>query len=656
LSWAVTTRLMAEGKSFSGRERNSFFLNVGNGRFADVSGLSGFDFLDDARSLCIVDWDFDGALDFWAYNRNSPRLRLMRNAFGAGTKNTAPAHWVAFELHGVTCNRDAIGARVEVTTPSGTQMRTLRAGEGFLSQSSKWLHVGLGDDTEISKVTVRWPGAEVAQIFTSVTPDAFHRLEQGTSAAMQWMPPNTSSALHAADQPSLPVDESARIVLAARPPVPPLEIIEDIAPGTPMLINVWATWCGPCLEELGTFVDRAEDFEQNNLKIVLLNADDPAESDRPAKVAATLRKLRCPFDSRLPDERSIRILDAFQRALTQRQRPLPLPASFLVDAEGRVAVVYKGKADVDTILADVGTLATGPDAWRAQATPFAGQWYRRPPQPNPLRIAMKFLDLDEADLSAAYLEKFLSTNADTIDSKSALADVYFALGRARATGDQKSAAAKAYQSAIKTDPRYRKAYVELGHMLLDSRSFDAADRLLSRAVQLDKGDADTVVLEAMARFGMGKFVDVEKLCRYALTLQPNHVTARYNLAFALQQLDLHREAAENYARLLGESPGQIMAANNLAWLFATSPDDAVRNGLQAIKLSRKLCDSAAGAKQPIFWMTLGAAYGESGDFGNATISAQRALELCDDIPKGSTLPSTLQQHLQSYQQGKAVRD
>ncbi|MDA0814244.1 MAG: ASPIC/UnbV domain-containing protein, partial [Verrucomicrobia bacterium] len=177
---------MAEGRSFSGHERNSFFLNIGHGKFADLSGLSGFDFLDDARALSLGDWDFDGALDFWVYNRNSPRLRLMRN--NTLSVHSDSAHWIALGLRGITCNRDAIGARVEVTTASGSQMRTLRAGEGFLSQSSKWLHIGLGKDDAIQKVTVRWPGSAAPEIFSSVAPNTFQILEQGMVSAERWMP------------------------------------------------------------------------------------------------------------------------------------------------------------------------------------------------------------------------------------------------------------------------------------------------------------------------------------------------------------------------------------------------------------------------------------------------------------------------------------
>ncbi len=74
----LSNNLIRLGKSLSGRERNCCFLNVGRGWFADISSISGADFDDDARALGIVDWDFDGDLDFWVVNRTGPQLRYVR--------------------------------------------------------------------------------------------------------------------------------------------------------------------------------------------------------------------------------------------------------------------------------------------------------------------------------------------------------------------------------------------------------------------------------------------------------------------------------------------------------------------------------------------------------------------------------------------------
>ena len=135
--------MMRRGRSYSGRERNCVFLNTAkpDGSFANISAASGIDFPDDGRALVTTDWDHDGDLDVWISNRNAPRLRFFRNDVPIDN------HHLTIRLQGTapTTNRDAIGARVKVII-AGSQplIKTLRAGESFLSQSSKALHFGLG--------------------------------------------------------------------------------------------------------------------------------------------------------------------------------------------------------------------------------------------------------------------------------------------------------------------------------------------------------------------------------------------------------------------------------------------------------------------------------------------------------------------------------
>ncbi|MFP6875079.1 MAG: hypothetical protein VCA55_16390, partial [Verrucomicrobiales bacterium] len=114
-AWKALNTMLEEGRSYSGFERNCVFLNLGSSSgtkeplFANISGASGLDVIDDGRSIAVVDWDFDGKLDFWISNRTAPRLRLQHN------RSLFPNSFVALKLNGKTCNRDAIGARVELT-------------------------------------------------------------------------------------------------------------------------------------------------------------------------------------------------------------------------------------------------------------------------------------------------------------------------------------------------------------------------------------------------------------------------------------------------------------------------------------------------------------------------------------------------------------
>ena len=128
--WTAMSRMIWAGASWSGRERNSAFLNLGDGHFADVSAILGLDFADDARALALSDWDGDGDVDVWLKNRTGPQLRFMRN-------EGSPKHFVGLRLTGETVNRDAIGARVELRVDGKRLIQEVTAGSGFLSQSSK---------------------------------------------------------------------------------------------------------------------------------------------------------------------------------------------------------------------------------------------------------------------------------------------------------------------------------------------------------------------------------------------------------------------------------------------------------------------------------------------------------------------------------------
>ena len=62
---------------------------------------------------------------------------------------------------GTISNVNGIGARVEVTSALGTQIRDIKSGDGFRYMSSLMAHFGLGSDTQVDEVTVHWPSGLV---------------------------------------------------------------------------------------------------------------------------------------------------------------------------------------------------------------------------------------------------------------------------------------------------------------------------------------------------------------------------------------------------------------------------------------------------------------------------------------------------------------
>ena len=70
-------------------------------------------------------------------------------------------NWIRINTVGTTSNKNGIGARVEITTASGTQIRDVKSGDGFKYMSSLLTHFGLGNDQAVDEVTIYWPSGIV---------------------------------------------------------------------------------------------------------------------------------------------------------------------------------------------------------------------------------------------------------------------------------------------------------------------------------------------------------------------------------------------------------------------------------------------------------------------------------------------------------------
>jgi hypothetical protein len=183
--------------------------NNGDGTFTDVTSGSGV--LDAQLGIenAPVDFDNDGFVDilsngdvlfnngdftFTNYPNNMPPTGAIGDVnndgfldvFRSGTlyiNNANSNNWVKINTVGTVSNINGIGARVELHTPSGIQIRDVRSGEGFEFMSSLNTHFGLGTETAIDNITIYWPSG-IIDVIPNPDINMAHTIVEGASLSI----------------------------------------------------------------------------------------------------------------------------------------------------------------------------------------------------------------------------------------------------------------------------------------------------------------------------------------------------------------------------------------------------------------------------------------------------------------------------------------
>ena len=130
-------------------EQNLAFRNKGDFQFEDKSADWGLDLVGVSFAAGAADFDQDGDLDLVVGNWKGPPS-IYRNRSSDGRR-------LIVRLEGRASNRFGLGARIELVTSGGVQVREMVSTRGYMSNDEPMAHFAVGDDEEIQGLRIEWP-------------------------------------------------------------------------------------------------------------------------------------------------------------------------------------------------------------------------------------------------------------------------------------------------------------------------------------------------------------------------------------------------------------------------------------------------------------------------------------------------------------------
>jgi len=205
---------------------------------------------------------------------------------------------------------------------------------------------------------------------------------------------------------------------------------------------------------------------------------------------------------------------------------------------------------------------------------------------NPLRhdaVARILYDLGRPDEAAAEYERSLALNPSS-------ASTHYNLGVAYSARNRRDEARREFEAALRLDPDYAQAHNNLGALL----------------------------------FLAGETTEAAAHYRRAVALRADNVEAHTNLGALLSAMGRLEEAVAEFRAALALQSGSAAALGGLAWILATAPDPALRNGDEAVTFAERAL-SMTGADDLSTLDALAAAYAEVGRFDDALAATYRAV-------------------------------
>jgi Flp pilus assembly protein TadD/peroxiredoxin len=558
--WNAINELIRSDSSWSGRERNIFYVNNRDGSFSDGSGTVGLDFLEDGRSFALADLDRDGRLEVVLKNRNAPQLRILRNAM----KDLGNS--IAFRLRGQKSNRDAIGASVTVEFESRRQTKYLQAGSGFLSQHTKELFFGLGSKEGTVKASIRWPSG-LTQSFERLPVN--HRVEilEGSEDFVA-RPFAAATAIYSrpGDVPNPELLPASSETWLIQPLSAPEFSLPDQA-GNPqelrsfrghsLLLTFWASAAPSSLDQLRLLNEHHTALSATGLQILAINLDDSANAQK-VRALATKDSLRFPVAFATPEVAGT--YNVIYRFLFDRRRDLPIPVSLLIDKAGMIVKIYQGTVSPARLSEDVHSIPTTSAERMRKGLPFEGQLQQDLFERNDFTYGV-------AMFQHGYLDQAAASFKQVIAAKPQDPEAYYNLGTLYLRRNSLQEARESLEQTVRLRPDYPEAWNNLG--MIAAQQNHAEEAISHFQKSLEQRPGYTIALVNLGNFyrRQGNFAEAEKFLTRALALEPEDPEVNYNLGMLYARQNQLDQAEQLLQKALSLRPDYPDALNNLGVLF-----------------------------------------------------------------------------------------
>jgi len=598
--WNAINELIRSDASWSGRERNLFYWNKGDGTFSDISGTMELDFPDDSRSFVLTDLDHDGRLEVFLKNRNAPQLRVLRNAM------TEIGDSIAFRLQGTKSNRDAIGAAVTVEVGSLRQTKYLQAGSGFLAQHTKEIFFGIGKQQGTIRASIHWPSG-LTQDFKDIP--ANHRIEivEGDKSfapkAFAIAPTSLSRSSDCPDVEPLPSPVETWLI---EPLSAPEFSLPDVSGktwdlrsfrGDHLLLQLWTTSSVDCRDQMKGFQRHQSVLHGSGIKLVGINLDDPSD---PVKMQAFLDQNQISYTNLLATRDFAGIYNIIYRYLFDRRRDLSFPTSFLINDQGMIVKLYQGLVDSRSLLSDIPTRPTTVSEGIRRALPFPGTLYEGKFQRNDFTYGVALFQHGYLDQAAASFRQVIATkprdpeayyNLGTLELRRGnlkearehlertlklrpnYSEAWNNLGMLNAQQGRADDAIRDFEQSLLLRPDYAIALLNLGNVYRRQRNFDRSAALISRAVELEPENPDANYSLGMLYAQQEQLPLASDYLQRAVNLRPNYADALNNLGVILIREQHYSEAEVNFKTCIQVAPEYDQAYLNLARLYMIGRDN-----------------------------------------------------------------------------------